>query len=264
MHVTVIIPARYESSRYPGKALALVKGARGTHKTLIRRTWEAATRVAGISRIVVATDDQRIIEEVASFGGESVMTSRECRNGTERCCEASRLLGQSDGLIVNLQGDALLTPPWFIENLVAAYRNSCRYSVLTPVLRCDPEGLASLVRDRKAGRVGATTAVFGADNQALYFSKELIPWSDQSSGMPEQVCHHVGVYAYTSKALSWYMDRPPGRLELIEGLEQLRFLEHGMSVGCVEVEAMGKKFWELNNPSDLPIIEEYLRLEDVE
>lgn len=264
MSVAVIIPARFESSRFPGKVLTTLKGASGVGKTLVHRTWEAATRIAGVESIVVATDDERVAREVEGFGGRVVMTPRGCRNGTERCSAASDRLGLSDELIINLQGDAPLTPPWFIEILIRHFRESDRFSVLTPVLSCDGDGLASFIRDRKAGRVGATTAVFGSENQALYFSKEIIPWSDQSADHPEQIYHHVGVYAYTAEALAWYMKKPPGRLEKIEGLEQLRFLENGFDIGCIEVDSQGSKFWELNNPSDVPIVEEYLRQQNIE
>ena len=111
--------------------------------------------------------------------------------------------------------------------------------------------------DRKAGRVGGTTAVFGQDKSALYFSKEVIPFvSDSFQGADATpVFHHVGVYAYRPNALCAYPDWPTGPLEKQEGLEQLRFMENGRSVLCVEVEAKGRQFWELNNPGDVEKIE---------
>jgi 3-deoxy-manno-octulosonate cytidylyltransferase (CMP-KDO synthetase) len=184
------------------------------------------------------------------------MTSDRHRNGTERCVEAMDALGGFD-LVVNLQGDAPLTPPWFVEELVAGLRDAPAMQVATPVLRMEGEALAGFLEDRREGHVGGTTAVFAADHQALYFSKEVIPYTGRpyAPGEATPVFHHVGVYAYRPEALRAYAARDPGPLETLEGLEQLRFLETGTPVLCVEVEARGREFWELNNPSDVPRIE---------
>jgi 3-deoxy-manno-octulosonate cytidylyltransferase (CMP-KDO synthetase) len=256
----LVIPARYASTRYPGKALVELTGATGQRKTLIRRSWDAAMQVRGIDRVLVATDDGRIRDEAVGFGAEVVMTSGACVNGTERCAEAHDALGQKFDIVVNLQGDAPLTPPWFVEALVAALDAHPTAEVATPVLRCSGRALAGFHEDRRAGRVGATTAVFGIDRQALYFSKEVVPYTTQDFPLEAQtpVFHHVGVYAYRPAALAAYPRWKPGPLESLEGLEQLRFLERERPVLCVEVEARGRQFWELNNPEDLPRIEAML------
>ena len=257
MSVLIAIPARHASTRYPGKPLVPLRGATGEARTLIRRSWEAAMQVRGADRVVVATDDERIRAEAEGFGAEVVMTSSECRNGTERCAEVLGRLGGGFDIVVNLQGDAPLTPPWFVEDLVAGLRADPGAEVATPVLRCEGRALAGLREDRRAGRVGGTTAVFGEGNRALYFSKEVIPYTgrDYDEGEPTPVFHHVGVYAYRPAALAAYPGWAPGPLELLEGLEQLRFLERGRPVLCVEVAARGRQFWELNNPEDVPRIE---------
>lgn len=254
MSVAIVIPARFKSSRYPGKPLAELRGANGVARSLIRRSWDAACAVSGVTRVVVATDDDRIADHARGFGAEVVMTAESCENGTARCHDALSLLGEPD-VIVNLQGDAPLTPPWFVEALIDAMRAGAE--VATPVLRCDHETYRNFVEDRAAGRVGGTTAVFGAEGRALYFSKEVIPYVggaiDACATVP--VFHHVGLYAYTRAALEQYVASPPGPLEGLEGLEQLRFLENGIPIRCVEVEAPGRVFWELNNPVDVPRIE---------
>ncbi|MFZ1340962.1 MAG: manno-octulosonate cytidylyltransferase [Paracoccaceae bacterium] len=260
MKVLIAIPARYASARYPGKPLVTLRGPDG-EKTAIRRSWEAAMAVCGIARVVVATDDARIAEHAASFGADVVMTSADCRNGTERCAEVAAALPGFD-VVVNLQGDAPLTPAWFVEDLVQGLVTDPRADLATPVLRCDGRSLSGFLADRRAGRTGATTAVFGAGGQALYFSKEVIPftgktWADDA---PTPVFHHVGVYAYRPAALALYPSWPMGPLETMEGLEQLRFLEQGRRVLCVEVESRGRPFWELNNPSDVAVIEAMLAL----
>ncbi len=256
MKTVIVIPARYASTRYPGKPLVVLRGADGD-KTLIRRTWETGCRSQRAGRVVVATDDERIAGEVRRFGGEVVMTSPDCANGTERCAEAMAALGDVD-LVVNLQGDAPLTPPWFLDDLIAAMAARPEVGVATPVLRCDAETYARFREDRAAGRVGGTTAVFASDGRALYFSKEVIPYLPEPAMAEPPVWHHVGVYAYRPDALARYLTWPAGPLETNEGLEQLRFLENGEPVLCVPVEARGRSFWELNNPVDVARIESVL------
>lgn len=260
MSVLVVIPARYASTRYPGKPLVELRGATGKARSLIRRSWDAAMTVNGVDRVVVATDDNRIQEAAESFGAEVVMTSSDCQNGTERCAEALDALGGGYDIVVNLQGDAPLTPAWFIEDLVKNLAAHPVAEVATPVLRTEGHALRGFLEDRAAGRVGGTTAVFGADHNALYFSKEVIPFTgktyDDDAITP--VFHHVGVYAYRPSALAAYPRWPTGPLEQLEGLEQLRFLEQGRHVLCVEVDAKERQFWELNNPQDVPRIENML------
>jgi len=257
MSVLIAIPARHASSRYPGKPLVPLKGATGESRTLIERSWRAAKEVKGVDRVVVATDDDRIRDAAQGFGAEVVMTSAECRNGTERCAEAHEALGGGYDIVVNLQGDAPLTPPWFIESLIRALRAEPTAEIATPVLRTEGAALRGFREDRAAGRVGGTTAVFGTGGRALYFSKEVIPYTgrDYPDEAPTPVFHHVGVYAYRPAALAAYPLWDEGVLEQLEGLEQLRFLERGRAVLCVEVEARGRRFWELNNPEDVPRLE---------
>ena len=257
MSVLVLIPARHGSTRYPGKPLEPLRGATGAAKPLIRRAWEAAAAVAGVDRIAVATDDARIAGAVEGFGAEAVMTAESCANGTERCADALARMGVSPEIVVNLQGDAPLTPPWFVEALIAALRAEPATMVATPVLRCDADALAGFHADRAAGRVGATTAVFDHAGRALYFSKEVIPFTGRALAADEKVpvWHHVGVYAYRPAALAAYCGWEAGPLERWEGLEQLRFLENGCPVRCVAVEPRGAVFWELNNPTDVARVE---------
>lgn len=260
MSVLIVIPARYASSRYPGKPLVELRGADGQARTLIQRSWEAAMQVGGVDRVVVATDDARISAVSKGFGAEVVMTSDTCRNGTERCAEAFDRLGGGFEIVVNLQGDAPLTPHWFVESLVEGLSADPVAEVATPVLRCDGAALNGFLQDRREGRVGGTTAVFGRDHKALYFSKEVIPYTGRRYADDEAtpVFHHVGVYAYRPSALAAYPRWEAGPLEQLEGLEQLRFLERERPVLCVEVEARGRQFWELNNPEDVPRIEAML------
>ena len=122
MSVLIVIPARYASTRYPAKPLAMLKGSSGQSRSLIERSWRAACAVKGVDRVVVATDDDRIKDAAEAFGAEVVMTSVDCANGTERCAQAHEVLGGGFEIVVNLQGDAPLTPHWFVEDLVTGLR----------------------------------------------------------------------------------------------------------------------------------------------
>lgn len=261
MKTVILIPARYASTRYPGKPLAELTLPSGEKKSLIRMSWEAAMQVKGVDAVYVATDDDRIRDAAQAFGAEVIMTSESCENGTARCADALAKADIQADLIVNLQGDAPLTPAWFVEDLIAAMKADPEAQVATPVLQCDPLTYGHFVEDRKAGRVGGTTAVFNAKGHALYFSKEVLPYIDADK-VPDSdipVYHHVGVYAYRPDALAAYTSWPVSELETLEGLEQLRFLVNDTKVRCVIVEGKGRVFWELNNPEDVPRIESVLK-----
>lgn len=218
--------------------------------------------VDGVAAVYVLTDDTRIADAATAFGADVLMTSEAPRNGTERCAEALAVLNDRPDIVVNLQGDAPLTPPHYVEALIATMADPV-VQMATPVLKTEPHHLEALQADRREGRVGATTAVFGQDGDALYFSKEVLPFADRAAETGLSVFHHVGCYAYRPDALVRYADLPMGALESAEGLEQLRFLENKIPVKCVEVEARGRAFWELNNPSDIPLIEEIMQREGI-
>lgn len=234
----VIIPARYGSTRLRAKALMRLAG-----KTLIRHTWEAATKAG--HPVVVATDHASIFDEAQSFGGHVVMTG-ECANGTERCAEAARIL-KHDGPVVNWQGDSPLVPARWIRELLLAIEDGDA-KVATPVQLCQPSQAQRVKDEARMGMAGATTVALSKDFEAFYFSKSPIP-----SRGPFYL--HIGVYAYSADALASY-GRSIGRLEQSEQLEQLRFIERGIPVLCVPVS--GDPIWEVNNFDDLRIVEKMM------
>ncbi|QIZ82677.1 3-deoxy-manno-octulosonate cytidylyltransferase (CMP-KDO synthetase) [Thalassovita gelatinovora] len=261
MKTVILIPARYASTRYPGKPLAELTLPSGEKKSLIRLSWEAANRVKGVAEVHVVTDDDRIRDHAKSFGASVIMTSAQAENGTARCAEALDKGDVEADLVINLQGDAPLTPEWFVEDLIDAMTADEAAQVATPVLQCDALTYGHFIEDRKAGRVGGTTAVFDARGHALYFSKEVLPYIDPGKAPATDipVYHHVGVYAYRPAALRAYRSWPVSQLETLEGLEQLRFLVNDTTVRCVIVEGRGRVFWELNNPEDVPRINSVLK-----
>ena len=260
MKAAILIPARFASSRYPGKPLVGLKGAGGTEKPLIQRSFEAASRVPGIADVHVVTDDERIADTVRGFGGSALMTSESARNGTERCAEALEQLGDDLDVVVNFQGDALLTPPGFVTALIDQLATDPGAEVATPAIRQRVDEVRKLQAEESAGRVGGTSVVIDVEGRALYFSKKLIPYLPEKalSGEMSPVRLHIGVYAYRPPALTTYVATPQSELEELEGLEQLRFLVAGIPIHVVEVETPAFTMRELNNPEDVSPIEEAL------
>lgn len=256
----ILIPARYASSRFPGKPLATLRGVDGEARSLIQRSWDAAAGIADRSRVWVATDDQRIAEAVRGFGGQVVMTPESCRNGTERCAAALEVLGDVAPIVVNLQGDAPLTPDFVVADLVRALADDAEAVMTTPAVRCSQTLYTHLVTDQAHGRVGGTTVVFNEARRALYFSKRVIPHVAEGRTDAHGHVHlHLGVYAYRPAALRAYAAMSPSPLEELEGLEQLRFLESGQLIRVVNFDPIGWDCIELNNPEDAPAIEAVLR-----
>ena len=190
--------------------LAMLRGVDGQARSLIERSWEAATAVAGPGRVWVATDDARIAEAVRAFGGQVVMTPESCRNGTERCAAALEVLGDVAPIMVNLQGDAPLTPAFVVEDLVKALADDDEAVMATPAVRCSETLYRHLVTDQAQGRVGGTTVVFNAARRALYFSKRVIPHMPDGLADAHRQAHlHLGVYAYRPEALRAYAATAP-------------------------------------------------------
>ena len=261
--VVIMIPARFESVRFPGKPLTPLLGT-----SLIQRCYQSAAKVPGLSGVFVATDDERIADHVRSFGGKVIMTPRECRNGTERCSVAVDQLPVMPEIVVNWQGDSPLISSDYVSALISALRDSGSADLVTPAIRCDAELFERLKSDRAARQVGGTMVVVSRSRRALYFSKELLPFSDKvgcfedsaagpKSNLVEDFFFHIGMYAYRTSTLREYASWPLGPLEAIEGLEQLRFLENDRRIDLVVVE--GKGHWEVNNPEDVPLVEALLK-----
>ena len=258
--VAIVIPARFASTRFPGKPLIALRDEDGVAKPLIQWSYEAGKAVRGAGQVAVATDDHRIADAVASFGGISLMTPESCANGTERVAACLAQLPDAD-LLINLQGDALLTPPAFVEALIAHMQANPEVQVATAAVRCSIETFQHLTDDAANGRVGGTTVVLNERNEALYFSKRILPYLPEGR-MPDAetpVLLHLGLYAYRRAALQRYVATGTTMLETVEGLEQLRFLYAGVPVSVVTLEEQGYPIVEVNNPTDIPIVEAIMR-----
>ena len=237
----------------------MVRGADGTAKPLIERSIQAARAVAS-AIIYVATDDDRIAAVATAAGAEVLMTPRECANGTERVAAALDILPIAPKFVVNLQGDALLTPATLVEKLIAHMNAEPDCQVATVAVRCSSAAYDQLARDEQEGRSGGTTVVTDRRNQALYFSKRVLPYWN-AGATPEStppIMLHLGLYAYRPEALARYRAAAASAIERLEGLEQLRFLSEGIPVKVLENDPPEWDVLELNNPSDLEPIEAIL------
>jgi 3-deoxy-manno-octulosonate cytidylyltransferase (CMP-KDO synthetase) len=256
MKTAIVIPARHGSSRFPGKPLALIHG-----HSLIHRTWAIARAVAGAQAVWVATDSPQILEHVAAFGGQALMTSEACANGTERIWAALQQLPEPPEMVVNFQGDAVLTPPWVLEGLVKTMESEPKIELATPAVRLSRDEYQEWRRRKNEGDATGTFVTFDDRMQALYFSKALIPFVRQAGAELPPVYRHIGLYAYSLAGLRRYLALPPAPLERAEGLEQLRALEHGMPVRVVTVDYRGRRHCSIDKPEDITAAEEIIREE---
>jgi 3-deoxy-manno-octulosonate cytidylyltransferase (CMP-KDO synthetase) len=261
MRITIVIPARYESTRFPGKPFARLKGAGGSERSLIARTVDAALAVGPSIDVVVATDDARIADAARAAGARSTITSSLCLNGTERCAAAIEDGAVDADVIINLQGDAPLTPSSAISALISEISTDPAVLVATAMTRCGPDTVARLRVDEAAGRIGGTTVVADGAGDALYFSKRILPYGGGNADCP--IFLHLGLYAYRRRALLHYAALPPAPLEAAEGLEQLRFLDERIPVRMVEISEPPGGLWEVNNRGDIPIVEQALELRGI-
>jgi 3-deoxy-manno-octulosonate cytidylyltransferase (CMP-KDO synthetase) len=220
--VVVVIPARYGSTRLPGKPLVSLNG-----QPMIQRVYERAKSARRVHRVIVATDDDRIVKAVTSFGGEARMTRPDHRTGTERVAEvAAHVEGE---VFVNVQGDEPLLDPAAVDTAVAALLEEPQAAVATVAT---PIKVPGDIMDPNVVKV-----VLDFDDNALYFSRAPIPWV-RDTGSTIQVRHlkHLGLYVFQREALLEYPTLPQGELERIEQLEQLRWLENGSKIRVAEVE----------------------------
>lgn len=246
MKFIAIIPARYASTRFPGKPLALLGG-----KTVIERVYEQVKGV--LDEAVVATDDERIYAAVEAFGGKVVMTSSAHRSGTDRCREAFELVGQGYDVVVNVQGDEPFIQPAQLEALKRCFDNEQTQIATLVKPFSESDGLEALENPN------SPKVVVDGASQALYFSRSVIPYLrgvERSEWLKSHTFYkHIGIYAFRAEVLRAVTDLPQSTLELAESLEQLRWLENGykIGVGVTEMETIG-----IDTPEDLAKAEAFL------
>lgn len=240
-----IIPARFASTRFPGKALAPILG-----KSLIQRTFEKARACKALSKVVVATDDELIFNHVIGFGGEAVMTSVGCLNGTERIFEVIENHSEyaDYDVVVNIQGDEPCLDPEIISKMLDKLENDIKAVVATPI--------ALIHHEADILNPSVVKCVKGANDQALYFSRSQVPHHAKNSQIKSAIYYrHVGLYAYRKDFLKIYKSLANTPLQMAEELEQLKILEHGYQIAVVLVDHSG---FDVNEPADIQKVENYL------
>lgn len=247
MKFIAIIPARYASTRFPAKPLALLGG-----KPMIQHVYERVSKV--LDNVAVATDDQRIYDAVTQFGGRVVMTSTEHRTGTDRCLEAYNNLAIESDVVINVQGDEPFIAEEQIKLLMQCFDNP-------------QTDIATLVKPFPAGtpfdvisNPNTPKAITNPQGQAVYFSRSVIPYLRGKEKDDWTSLHtyykHIGIYAYRVEVLRKITQMPQTPLELAESLEQLRWLENGLTIQTAEthIETIG-----IDTPEDLEKAEKYLQ-----
>ncbi len=215
-----VIPARWASTRFPGKSLHEIAG-----KPLIRHVWERCNEAACFEKIIIATDDIRIAKIAFDFGAEVAMTSPDHVSGTDRIAEVAEKVHKA-AYVFNIQGDEPLINPVLLEQLVRQIQESRRTDIITA---------ATLIDWKEAADENNVKVVFNQRGEALYFSRSVIPFPRSALGVKPY--KHLGVYGFKRSALLYFVSIPPGNLERAEQLEQLRALENGLTIRVVVSES---------------------------
>lgn len=248
MRYIAIIPARYASTRFPAKPLALLGG-----KPVIQRVYEQVKKV--LTDVVVATDDERIYKTVEGFGGRAIMTREDHKSGTDRCYEAYQKVGKEYDVVINVQGDEPFIQPEQIRTLMACFEDEATQiaTLVKPFTQTD--GLDAL-RNPNSPKV-----VVSDDGRAIYFSRSVIPYlrgvGEEDWLSRHTYYKHIGLYAYRAETLGEITRLPQSTLEKVESLEQLRWIDNGyvIKVGETNVETIG-----IDTPADLERAEQFLRM----
>ena len=237
MKIRVVIPARYASKRLPGKPLLLIAG-----KTMLQRVVSLSrAAIAGLAHdalVVVATDDERIKQHAKDMDVPVIMTSIEARTGTDRVAEAVAFMADEPDFVINMQGDAPFTPPEVIRAMIDAFV-AMQSDVVTPVTQLSWSQLDKFRQQKLTTPFSGTTALFDeVSGRAFWFSKTILPalrHERELRGLSDKspVFRHIGLYGYSLAALNRFVQLPESQFEALEGLEQLRLLEHGLSIRCV-------------------------------
>jgi 3-deoxy-manno-octulosonate cytidylyltransferase (CMP-KDO synthetase) len=239
MKTTIIIPARYASTRLPGKPLIKIAG-----QTMLQRVYqialEAIKNIAD-AKILIATDDKRIADHAKEIGADFIMTPISCPTGTDRAWKAVEQLDDKPEFILNLQGDTPFTPPDFITKLIETATHDKNAKVITPVTQLSWKELDKLREHKKQTPFSGTTVILDKNNNALWFSKNIIPAIRKEEKLRQTsklspIYRHIGIYGYRYDMRQKYVTLEPTNYEKLEGLEQLRLLENGIAIQAVPVD----------------------------
>lgn len=254
MTIAIIIPARFGSTRFPGKPLAMLQGA-PMLEHVYNKAKQASAHIDSV-KLAIATDDERIQSFCNDKGFDVIMTSPDCPTGSDRVIEAALKMGLNpDDILINLQGDAPFVPTEAIRSVIDAFKDST-VNVATPVRQLRWGELDILRDNKKTTPFSGTTATIKANGNALWFSKNILPAIRKEDQLRTQsefspVHQHLGLYGYRLSALQAFSTLPEGTYEALEGLEQLRFLENDMPIRLVKISANLPVMSGIDSPQDL-------------
>lgn len=244
----IVIPARMASTRFPNKPLARIAG-----KTMIERVWSIGQAVAPLADVVIATDDEILKNFAIEMGAQVIMTSPLCLTGTDRVAETANYFPHT--IFFSLQGDAVLTPPWVITEVLKKMLDDPSIEIATPAVRLQGDALMDFLAEKRIGSSTGTTVAFNKKGDALYFSKALIPF-DRNEHNPDRIVYrHIGLYGYRRKTLVQLSQLSEGQFERSEKLEQLRALENGIPIRVVEVDYKGRTHGSVDRIEDVHFVE---------
>ena len=262
--IAIIIPARYSSTRLPGKPLLKING-----REMLLRVSDIATEVIKQYpqvKSIVATDDRRIKDFCNLNKIDSVMTPLDCKSGTERCLSALEELNWKPDFIINLQGDNPTCPSWFITEMIEFYlENQNSTQMITPCVKLSWQDLSELRENKKMAPYSGTTVILNSKKEAVWFSKEIIPAIRNEEELRETstnspVYRHVGLYGYSYEVLASMKDMKPSPYAEYEGLEQLLFLENGINIQMVTVDYRDRQGMSgVDAPEDLELVSRILQ-----
>lgn len=252
----IIIPARYGSTRFEGKPLKAILG-----KTMLERVWNIAQSCKHKDAVFIATDDDRIQAHAQSFNAKVIMTSHDCLTGTDRVAQAAEGFAQDEDIVISLQGDALLTPPWVIDAIIDCLKNNPDVPLATPAVKLMGQQLHDFLDHKKISPSSGTTVVMNPDGLALYFSKTPIPYHSNFSDPNASLYRHIGLYGYRFKTLKRLQSLAQTPLERCEKLEQLRALENDIAIKVVQVDYQGRSHGSIDTPKDVAFVEKIIQQE---
>ena len=240
--VLIVIPARYGSTRLPGKALKLLAG-----RPVVQHVWEACVK-ANVGEVLIATENQIVVDSAAQFGAKAVLTSESCQSGTDRVYEAAK--NRPEQIIINVQGDEPFIAPSTVQKIARLLQQDPSCDIASAV--------APTLDENKINDPNCVKAVLNKQGRALYFSRSRVPYKRELTEENKKVPYwqHCGIYGYQRKALERFVSLPPSPLEQLERLEQLRALEDGMVLKCVVIESAGPA---IDTAHDLAAAEEYFK-----
>ncbi len=263
MKTAIIIPARYASTRFPGKPLVPIAG-QSMLSRVVDIARQAIERLDSDVTLAVATEDPRIVFHASEIGVDCIMTSEDCATGSDRVLEAIDELGGEFDFVLGLQGDAPFTPPEAPLKMIEAFKNNPELEVITPVIKLRWKELDDLRAQKETTPFSGTTAIINKDGRALWFSKNILPAIRKEETYRDQefspVHQHIGLYGYRVDVLRKFVALPQGHYEQLEGLEQLRLIENNISIQTVTLEvAAGLAQAGIDSPEDVDRAEKILK-----